>query len=145
MDQINALLKRAMPFQMVGPDVLMSIAGLAKWESHAKGDVIYQVDDEADDIYLVSSGSVQHTLRGNNGADALERTMHSGEVFGWAALLDHQPQRIAKAACLEDSAMLRLSGEQTLQILASDPVSGYSVMRKLSGLITRQMTLPVGK
>ena len=137
MDQISALLKRAMPFQMVGPDVLASIAGLAKWESHAKGDVIYQMGDEADDIYLVSSGSVQHTLRGNNGAGALESIMHSGDVFGWAAVMQDQV-RLATTVCLERTELVRINGAALIKLFKSVPAVGDVVMSRFATMITRE-------
>ena len=40
--------------------------------------------------------------------------LRKGEVFGWAALLDNQPRRIARARCLEHSRLLRIDGRQTL-------------------------------
>ncbi len=55
-------------------------------------------------------------------------------MFGWAALLGDAPTRIASAVAHEDSAVLRLSGPQTLQVLETDPASAYAVMRKLSAL-----------
>ena len=136
-DHSSALLKRAMPFQMVGPDVLTSIARLAKWESHAKGDTLYQMGDEADDIYLVSSGRVQHTLHGNGDGGGLEKTMHSGDVFGWAAILEHQP-RLATTVCLERTEVVRISGEKLLNLLKSSPAVGDVVMSRFATMITKE-------
>ncbi len=141
MDQIRALLKRAMPFQMVGSDVLMSIARLAKWQSHAKGDVLYQMDDEADDIYVVSSGRVQHTLRGNNGADALEKTLHASQIFGWAAVLEDQP-RLATAVCLERTELIQINGAELLNLLRLSPAIGDVVMSRFATMITREFNAP---
>jgi ABC-type nitrate/sulfonate/bicarbonate transport system permease component/CRP-like cAMP-binding protein len=137
MNQISALLKRAMPFQMVGPDVLTSIAGLAKWESHAKGHVIYQMGDQADDIYLVSSGGVQHTMTGKNGADALERTMRSGDVFGWAAVMEDQA-RLATTVCLESTELVRINGAALINLFKSSPAIGDVVMSRFATMITRE-------
>ena len=99
MDQTSALLRRAMPFQMVSDELLHDIAKLAKSRSYARGDMIYDVGDEADDIQIVASGSVQHTLHysadGSQGA-GLEKVMRSGDVFGWAAVLEGQRGRLAK-------------------------------------------------
>ena len=137
MDQISALLKRAMPFQMVGPDVLASIAGLAKWKSYAKGDVIYQMGDEADDIYLVSSGNVRHTLHGNSGAGELERTMRSGDVFGWAAVMEDQA-RLATTVCLERTELVRINGAALINLFKSVPTVGDIVMSRFATMITRE-------
>jgi toluene monooxygenase system ferredoxin subunit len=65
--------------------------------------------------------------------------LRKGEVFGWAALLDSQPQRIAKATCIEPSVLLRINGKQALKVLESDPAAGYVVMRRLSSLIARYL------
>ena len=137
MDQISALLKRAMPFQMVGPDVLASIAGLAKWKSYAKGDVIYQMGDEADDIYLVSSGNVQHTLHGRGGAGELVRTMRSGDVFGWAALMEDQA-RLATTVCLERTELVRINGAALINLFKSVPTIGDVVMSRFATMITSE-------
>ena len=47
------------------------------------------------------------------------------------------PADIASARALEKSTLLRVNGKQALKLLESDPVSGYLVMRRLSGLIAR--------
>lgn len=137
-DQIRALLKRAMPFQMVTSDLLNSIARLASWQSYAKGDVIYQMADRADDIYVLSSGSVQHTMRGADGT--LEKTMHAADVFGWAAVLVEQA-RLAKTVCLERAEIIRINGEALLKLFKfSDPVMGDVVMSRFATMITREFS-----
>ena len=71
--------------------------------------------------------------------------LNKGEVFGWAALLDNQPTRIATAKVLEKSALLRINGKAALKILETDPASGYVVMRRLSALIARFLAAPGAK
>lgn len=138
-------LKGAELFSGVSPETLERLHQLARREERKKGSVLYDIGDPTDDLYILESGRVDFQVGRDDRTSTAGFVLDRGEVFGWAALLDHQPQRIAKAACLEDSAILRLSGAQTLQVLESDPVSGYSVMRKLPGLITRHLTAPVGK
>jgi toluene monooxygenase system ferredoxin subunit len=60
-------------------------------------------------------------------------------VFGWAALLESQPVRIAKATCIERSTLLRINGKRVLNVLEADPASGYLVMKRLSSLIARYL------
>lgn len=138
-------LKVAELFSGVSEETLRQLNDIARREEYEGGSTLYEIGDQTDDIYILESGRVEFLIGRDDRTSAAGFVLRKGEVFGWAALLDHQPQRIAKAACLESSAVLRLSGEQTLAILASDPVSGYSVMRKLSSLITRHLTAPVGK
>jgi toluene monooxygenase system ferredoxin subunit len=63
--------------------------------------------------------------------------LKKGEIFGWAALLESHPQRIASARVIEDAVLLRINGKQALALLEADPKSGYVAMRRLAGLIAR--------
>jgi toluene monooxygenase system ferredoxin subunit len=63
--------------------------------------------------------------------------LNKGEVFGWAALLEGTPARIASARALENSVVLRINGKRALKLLESDPAAGYLVMRRLAGLVAR--------
>ena len=81
MDQTSALLRRAMPFQTVSDEMLQDIAKLATSRSYAPGDVIYNVGDEAEDICIVASGSVQHVLAAGADGSEVEQVMRSGDVF----------------------------------------------------------------
>src|SRR5205814_621072 len=65
--------------------------------------------------------------------------LKKGEVFGWAALLDGYPARIASARCLEESALLRINGKAALRVLEGDPAAGLTVMRRLAALIARYL------
>lgn len=142
MDQLIALLKRSMPFQMVPDDMLQAIAGLAKYESHPQGDVLYHIGDVADDIYIVSSGSVQHSLGIGTHATTLEKTMHSGEVFGWAAVLVGQNTRLAKSVCKERTELIRIKGEELMNLFKASPATGDVVMSRFATMINKEFTVP---
>lgn len=135
----SSALKVAELFAGVSDETLERLNKTVRREEIKNGSTLYNIGDPTDDLYILESGRVEFTLGRDDRTSAAGFVLLRGEAFGWAALLDQQPHRIAKAACLEDSVMLRLNGEQALQILESDPVSGYLVMRKLSGLITRHM------
>ena len=138
-------LKVAELFAGVSDESLERLNSIARREERKSGNILYDIGDPSDDLYILESGRVEFQIGRDERTSAAGFVLVRGEVFGWAALLDQHPKRIAKAACLEDSAMLRLDGKQILKVLESDPASGYLVMRKLSGLITRHMTVTVGK
>ena len=120
--------------------ILDQLDRLARREDAPKGRVLYEVGDPTEDFYVLESGRVEFLFGRDERTTAAGFMLKKGEVFGWAALLDPTPSRIARAMCLEDSTVLRLSGVETLKILAVDPQSGYQVMRKLASLITRYLT-----
>ena len=74
---------------------------------------------------------------GRGGAAPGGFMLKKGEVFGWAALLEGYPARIASARCVEDSSVLRINGSAALGVLEGDAASGFAVMRRLAALIAR--------
>ncbi|HVJ11977.1 MAG TPA: Rieske 2Fe-2S domain-containing protein [Burkholderiales bacterium] len=112
---------------------LEKLISLAKKESHPAGALLYRPGDAAEDFFVLDSGRVEFQI----GRDPAGFMLKKGEVFGWAALLESHPQRIASARVLESATVLRINGRQALGVLESDPASGYVVMRRLAGLIAR--------
>jgi toluene monooxygenase system ferredoxin subunit len=120
-------------FTGLNSSTLEKLVGLARRESHPAGATLYRPGDAADDFYVLDSGRVEFQI----GRDPAGFMLKKGEVFGWAALLESHPQRIASARVLESATVLRINGKQALGVLESDPASGYVVMRRLAGLIAR--------
>ena len=142
MDQMSALLRRAMPFQMVSDEMLHDIAKLATNRSYARGDMIYDVGDEADAIHIVASGSVQHILHASADGAEVEKVMHSGDVFGWAAVLEGQRGRLAKTVCLERTEVIRINGEALMALIRRSPASGDVIMSRFATMITKEFAAP---
>lgn len=124
-------------FQDLSDETLGAITGLAKVASYEDGDSIYELGDDADDLYLVDSGRVRFSLGVGNRPLASGSVMTAGTIFGWAALLEAQPRRLATAICLEPSTVLAINGRALLQIFDRDTAAGYTVMRRLAAMIAR--------
>ncbi len=142
MDQTSALLRRAMPFQTVSDDLLDDIARLAKWKSYARGDVIYNAGDRADNIQIVSSGRVRHVMKVDDADRPLDRVMSSGDVFGWAAVFEDQRARMATTTCLERAEVLQIDGEELMSLIRRTPVTGDVIMSRFATMITREFSAP---
>ena len=127
-------------FNGIGAATLAALTGLAAREEFAEGSVIYKLGDPADDFFVLESGRVEFQIGRGDRVNPAGFMLRKGEVFGWAALLENQPQRIASARALEKSVLLRINGKQALKVLESDAASGYVAMRRLAGLIARFLT-----
>jgi len=136
----QSALNAAALFAGISETTLAAIAALAQKEEHGAGSICYDVGDPADDFYVLESGRVEFLIGRDERLSPAGFMLRKGEVFGWAALLENQPQRIARATCLEQSHLLRINGRQTLELLERDSKSGYTVMRRLSSLIARYLT-----
>jgi toluene monooxygenase system ferredoxin subunit len=137
--QANAL-KMAELFRDISTSTQDLLVKLTRREEYEVGSVLYEPGDLTDDLYILESGRVEFELGRDERTSAAGFILRKGEVFGWAALLEHQPIRIARAVCVEKSVLLRLNGEEVVKVLATDPASGYLVMRQLATLITRHFT-----
>jgi toluene monooxygenase system ferredoxin subunit len=127
-------------FKGLPRDTLARLQALCKSETHPEGSTLYRVGDPAEDLYILESGRVEFLIGRDERTTPAGFVLRTGEVFGWAALMDGQPSRIARATCLEKSSVLRMNGREVLKVLESDPASGYLVMRRLAELITRYLT-----
>jgi len=135
----SSALKVSTMFKGVSDAVIARLDAITRREEHESASALYSVGDSADDLYILESGRVEFLIGRGDRTSPAGFMLKKGEVFGWAALLEDQPRRIAKAACLEKSVVLRLNGAQVLKVLAEEPTSGYLVMRQLSMLITKHL------
>jgi toluene monooxygenase system ferredoxin subunit len=123
----------------VSEQTLAALTDLAKKEEFDAGRSLYDIGDPAEDFFVLEAGRVEFLIGRDERVSPAGFMLHKGEVFGWAALLENQPHRIARATCLEPSRLLRINGKQALRVLEADPASGYLVMRRLSSLIARYL------
>ena len=132
---IPEMLKRASQFADFSENTLESIAGITRYCNYEEGDSIYSLGDDASDIFVVASGRVRFSLGAGNRAGASGSIITEGQMFGWAALIDDHPRRVATALCLENSSLLVVDGRKLLDIFDNDSAAGYLFMRGLAGMI----------
>lgn len=126
-------------FNGLNPSTLEKLATLARRESHPSGAVLYRPGDPAEDFFVLDSGRIEFLVGRGDRAAPGGFMLRKGEVFGWAALLEGTPARIASARCLEDSSVLRINGKAALGVLEGDPAAGFTAMRRLAALIARYL------
>jgi CRP-like cAMP-binding protein len=115
-------------------EVIIRFAVPASFE---EGDNIYQLGDDASDLYFLESGRVRFSIGVGNRPDGAGSLILPGKLFGWAALLRDQPRRVATAACLEDSMVYLIPRRNILGLFEQDFADGYKVMRRLATTISR--------
>ncbi len=140
---IVRLLKRTMPFQVISEDMLQSVAAVSRPFSYRAGEVIYRAGDKADDVYVVVSGAVEHLLSDTPTTVERNRVMHSGDVYGWAAVLGQDKRvRLATATCVETAEVIRINGAALIERLNEDPATAGVVMSRFATMITREFGAP---
>ena len=132
--------RQAELFTGLSDGTLDSIEKLVRSRSFEAGTVIYRPGDPAEDLCVLESGGVQFLVGRDERSTPRKFSLRTGEVFGWAALLEDHPRRIAAAICHEPSTVALMNGKALQDVLARDPAAGYLVMRRLASLITRHLT-----
>ena len=122
-------------FRDLPDQTLETITGFATSTTFEEGDNVYQLGDDADDLYFLDTGRIRFSLGVGNRPEASGSLILPGNVFGWAALLQEQPRRVATASCLEDSTLYVIPGEKILDLFDDEKAAGYLVMRRLATII----------
>jgi CRP-like cAMP-binding protein len=93
--------------------------------------VILREGEVSDSIFLISSGSVQVTLRGTGGPLRPLAILQAGEIFGEMAVLERRP-RSATVVAREQCLLLEVAGEEIRKLLAAHlevQVKLYTIVR----------------
>jgi hypothetical protein len=122
-----AVLERVESFAAAGRAALERLARAATEVTVAPGTAIVREGDEADALYVLVSGSVDVTARGEAGAEERPlRTMTAGSLFGEIGVLERIP-RTATVTAAEPCELLRIDGEAFLEALMAAPATGTLV------------------
>jgi len=135
----GSALEAAPLFSGVRAETLRALEALARREDVAEGGMLYDMGDPADDFFILESGRVEFLIGRGEHMRPSGFMLGKGELFGWNALIENHPRRIARATGRERSSVLRMNGAEVLKVLESDPASGYLVMRRLAELIARYL------
>lgn len=119
---------------------LARVAKLARVQSYPADTRIYSLGDAVDDFYVLAEGMVRFTLGVGRRDTSAGEIIRRGEVFGWAALVETTPRRIATAYCLTPCTVLALRGAGLAALMESDHALGYALMKQLSILLTSELT-----
>jgi CRP-like cAMP-binding protein len=151
-EEVNAALERALApadlevlgqarfFSGLEPAQLRRIGALARVERYPADTRIYSLGDAVDDFYVLTEGMVRFTLGVGRRDTSAGEIIRRGEVFGWAALVETTPRRIATAYCLTPCAVIALPGAGLGALMQGDHTLGYALMKQLSILLTSELT-----
>ena len=135
---LETILARHPFFSELPQDVTDILAGCARNERYAEGQVVAQEGQPAERFYLVRHGSVAVELRPPGREPLVVEIAGEGEVLGWAAfvapyrwMFDVRARELTRLISL-DSACLRDKFD-------NDPQLGYRVHRQIVRVMAKQL------
>jgi len=135
----RSILELCAIFLGLDSDLLTRIESAGQYVNFSAGEAIYDEGVSARDIYILDTGSVEFIV------DRGDRIIYSGyvhnrgEMFGWAALMESDATRLARATCTEAARILKIPGEFLQQLFDEVPAAGLLVTRRLWLEAVRQL------
>ena len=127
----------------LSPDDASQVLVLGGNRALSPGEVIFELGDEARDLYLVKKGRVELTLPmrvGGTQEDVPVEERMADQMLGWSALVP--PHRFTlKATATVETELLVLPREDLQRFLASRPELGLVVMTNLAAIVGQRFQL----
>lgn len=133
LEDVQAFLSRAMPFDTLEPDELAPIASTMTWKKFGLGAVIIKQGTQGENFYAVRSGLVKVYLD-EEGKETIVGFLGEGDCFGEMSLLNGEPTA-ATVETVEPTLCLVQSREQFLEMMQAHPL----FYRVFNQLLTRRM------
>ncbi len=134
-EALDEILQRSSFFRFLPEDHYERLRALLREERFAFGDVIVKQGDEADALYVLTSGRARVVRDGNDGGEMALASLRPGDEFGEQALLG-DGTRNATVRCSTEVEVLRLDRKDFLPLLAQ-----YPELRNSFDLTARHRTL----
>jgi CRP-like cAMP-binding protein len=125
-DDDVALLDRVPTLRLLGTTALRMLAIGSEQRNYARGDVLFNLGEEADAGFIVQRGA----FRIEDGAGA-ELVAGPGALIGELALIAAMP-RPSTATALEPSSVIRVARSLFQRVLESDPAAARRLRDELA-------------
>ncbi len=97
------------------PDMARGLIEKTEVKTYSDGDVIFNENDKADDIYLILNGAVRVVKKDPSGKDQLLAILNENDYFGEYAVIDGQPRSASAVAARAETILGRLPGEEMMR------------------------------
>lgn len=131
-------------FQGLSTEQVHRVASISGEKIYEAGQSIFRQGDRGQSLYVLEEGKVilemaiaSRPERGRS-PQATVAVIAKGEVFGWSALVEPHTLTLS-AQAVDRCKVIAIDGIQLLELMDSDPIMGYEVMRRLSEVIASRL------
>jgi len=117
-------------FRTLSADALGRVIAASTERALRRGDVLFDEDDEADELFVVEDGRIAIANRSPDGRESVVALMEPGDLFGDMAMFD-DGRRSAQARALETSIVHAIPYAAIRAELDADPTLLWSVVELL--------------
>jgi CRP-like cAMP-binding protein len=124
-------LKKAFIFQGLPDDVLTVMVQKVRHRNLAQGEVLFNLGDRGDALYIIDEGWVKITRKDEKGNELLLNRCGPGEAIGEMSLLDQEP-RSANVVAISNAVVLELKRDGFFELLDQRPDVAMVLIRSMS-------------
>lgn len=123
---------RACPvFRDLSTDALQAIARQLKQETHGAGDILMNMNDVADKVFLIEKGRVKVSRLTQYGEETTLNVLGRGSLVGELGIFDGR-ERSARVTCLEDTHLFVFTKSHFEKVLRENHSVALHVLQELS-------------
>ena len=136
----NQLITQIDLFEGLPEESVTAIAQISDEVPYSKGKLIFHEGSAAECIYILLDGEVTVQVSSTSKSESIVVASISMpfHVFGWSGLVPPY-HYTASALCEADSRILAVHGEKLIEVLQTEPLTGFIVMQRISELISRRL------
>lgn len=123
---------------------LETIAGLCERVTVKRGERLFESNTPADSVYIVVEGAIElsfNAIHYNEAYPMSVERLFKGDLVGWSALTELRGNYTLAASAVQDSELLRMSGDKLRGLCADNHHFGYVLQRNVAGIIARRFAL----
>ena len=128
------ILKNISIFSQLNNDELDRIDSVMSLKYCSPESYILLEEEETDNVFIISSGTVQVTKTIEDGKEVILAYLEEGEIFGELAAFDGHP-RSANVKAQEECELIVISQPNFIDLIRKNSKIGLELLRELSGRI----------
>ncbi len=131
---IVTMLSSITMFKSLERELLEEIARRCSIKEYPPTETIISHGESSKAVYFIVSGQVRATMFTAQGREVSYQDLEAGNMFGELAAIDGEP-RSTHVIAMQPVSLLRMSGEDFIDILALDSRIAQATLMKMAGLI----------
>ena len=132
------LLRRFCYFAGVSDESLKQVAMISEAKTFQAGDVLFQAEETADTLYIVTHGEVDiQSVRADGELKSVD-TLVGGDLMVWSAVVGPHRTHFAGVARQETRA-IAIDGRKLRKLCEKDPKLGFRLMTEVAQAVTHRL------
>ena len=120
-------------FEGLNDEQLLALINISEPLSYQDGQIVFDQDDEGDQLYIIRQGQVEINLRkGDTNQQVTAVYLGQGQVIGEIALIDYGKRSASVRVAADNTILDTIHRDKFNQLCQSNTAIGYVVMTNLA-------------